>query len=762
MDRRSLAFLKLMARRSDLPALREERHHVPVVIERRFMGGKLRIVKSYQGDLLPIQATEFKLLSHHKLPKEFRHLVQYTQGTNMVGPEIVMRDCGLDLDDWQLLLNSDRASPMQDFDVLLAVWRQVLQLLRQIHAAGFVHCDIKPDNICVPLANRNIVETEGLISGTWDVSSMSLIDFGLALQPVDGLDPRGCYVDRGYPLIRPHGPYMSPLYTDRIFEAQRLFLASGGTARGHPPWLSVLNQIDWRVDLFSLGCMLRKQFEAWEVQAGRKPTSARREGISQIAAELLRMGSTPSGEQNLPHDQFIQQIEQLMEMDVGPIQVQVRNPESTSTRTVPVTAGGNPMEYAIDGSNALLNLIVDGKPSVRAFARLLILLEERGHPFRLFFDNSITNRMNEKGVGDDWLRLRAALQNAGIKPHYAPRADGPIEELCAQNGAALINAHDKIDSWRRKPKIIHRARVGRIKNKLQVELRDSRGQFVLTAPLGEPFAFGGMAFAPVGATEVTLETRLNRDELAPSLAEATLLVFALDASGSMLQPAHDGRTKSEVLNTLMIQTFDRLRKSRIGEALYIGVLTFTDDVTPISCPETGDAGFSSAATWADSGKSFDYMANVTPGLTNIRLALQRSKELIQDALFEGDTASEITDRWRAVIILVTDGIHAVRRTDGQPEADSDVVDELIDLDTGVGALIGSRIDVGCVGIGLDQNSDLLSKVASACTPKQRQIARISRVDDLLVNNSLFIKVDANDKRYEEAIRSFIDVVSGSR
>jgi uncharacterized protein YegL len=261
---------------------------------------------------------------------------------------------------------------------------------------------------------------------------------------------------------------------------------------------------------------------------------------------------------------------------------------------------------------------------------------------------------------------------------------------------------------------------------------------------------------------VTLETRLNRDELAPSLAEATLLVFALDASGSMSEPAHDGRSKSEALNALIIQTFDRLRKSRIGDALYIAVLTFTDDVTPIPCPGTGDAGFSSAAAWAESSKSFSYTAGVTPGLTNIRLALQRAKELVQDALFDSEAAFDIADRWRAVIILITDGIHQVQRADGQPETDNDVIDELIGLDAGAGALIGSRIDVGCVGIGLNQKSELLSKIASACTPKQMQIARISRVDDLLVNNSLFIKVEANDKRYEEAIRSFIDVASGSR
>lgn len=762
MERRSLAFLKLVARRSDLPALREERHDGDVVIERRPMGGKLRIVKSYTGALLPLQASEFKLLSHHKLPKEFRHLVQYTQGTNMTGPEIVMRDCGLDMDDWHLLLGWDTGSPLASIDVLLATWRQILRVLIPLHAAGFAHCDLKPDNICVPLVNRTHDEGEGLLAGTWDISSLALIDLGLTMQPVDGLDPRGCYVDRGYPIIRPHGQYMSPLYVERIAEAQRLFLASGGTARGHPPWLTVLNQVDWRVDLYSLGFLIRTQFESWQAQSTERLAPRKNLHITRLAADLIRTGSALSNDPHLPHLEFIESIEQIMDSNSTLVPIIVRASSAPLERTTPVKAEGNNMQYAIDGSNVLLNLIVDGKPSVRAFARLLMALQERGLPFRLFFDNSITGWMQEKGVGDDWFQLRAALHNVGIKPHYAPVADGPIEDFCANNGAALINAHDKIDSWRRKPKVIHRARVGRMRNKLQVELRDGRGQFVLTALLGEPFAFGGMPFAPLGATEVSLETRLNRDELAPSLAEATLLVFALDSSGSMTKPAHDGRSKSEVLNKLMIQTFDRLRKSRIGDALYIAVLTFTDGVTAIPCPGTGDAGFSSAATWEESASSFNYMANVKPGLTNIRLALQRSKELIQDALFESETAAEIADRWRAVIILVTDGIHEICRADGERETDRDVINELIDLDTGVGALIGSRIDVGCVGIGLDQNSDLLSKVASACTPKQKQIARLSRVDDLLVNNSLFIKVDANDKRYEEAIRAFIDVASGSR
>jgi Mg-chelatase subunit ChlD len=155
------------------------------------------------------------------------------------------------------------------------------------------------------------------------------------------------------------------------------------------------------------------------------------------------------------------------------------------------------------------------------------------------------------------------------------------------------------------------------------------------------------------------------------------------------------------------------------------------------------------------------MEGAEHGNTNIRLALLRSKELIQDVLFNGEEADRIADAWRAAIVLITDGQHVVPQKDGTNETERQVIDEVIDIDSGAAGLIGSRIDVACVGIGNDLNIDLLSKVASECTAHQMRMAARKKIDSLLIGGSLFVKVDAGDVNFGSVIRTFIDVSSGS-
>ena len=45
--------------------------------------------------------------------------------------------------------------------------------------------------------------------------------------------------------------------------------------------------------------------------------------------------------------------------------------------------------------------------------------------------------------------------------------------------------------------------------------------------------------------------------------------------------------------------------------------------------------------------------------------------------------------------------------DGTSETDADVAPQALDIHQGLSGLIGSRIDVGCVGIGTDVNRSLL-------------------------------------------------------
>src|SRR5258706_10765735 len=98
------------------------------------------------------------------------------------------------------------------------------------------------------------------------------------------------------------------------------------------------------------------------------------------------------------------------------------------------------MTYAIDGSNVLLGLRLNKKPSHRLFARLLLALRERGIEFQLFFDRSIENLMAKEGLTTDWNAFKGALTAAGIRPVFDDRADNPIQEFCRTHDAWLINS----------------------------------------------------------------------------------------------------------------------------------------------------------------------------------------------------------------------------------------------------------------------------------------------------------------------------------
>lgn len=420
------------------------------------------------------------------------------------------------------------------------------------------------------------------------------------------------------------------------------------------------------------------------------------------------------------------------------------------------------MKYAIDGSNVLLGLRLNKKPSERLFARLLAALAARGDECQVFFDNSIKPKMAQQGLSAEWRLLESSLVGAGVAPLYASRADPLIEAYCKSNGAAVINSGDKMDSWNTRPSQIHRARVHRNRNMLQLALiDDATGKFVFHVSAHDQFEFGGVQFPALNAQNTTVESMIAPDTQYSSVAaEGTLLVFALDASGSMAQTnSFDGRPKSDHLNDIVKKAIARLRSSRIGEGLYVAVLRFENDVTPLST--ASGAAFSSVNDWFSGLSTFNYLDGVTLGQTNIRLALQKSKELIQNTLADTDSVSALADSWRACVILVTDGNHYVVKTDGSVETDAEVALQALDIHEGLKGLIGSRIDVGCVGIGTDLNRELLKNIASLCTPTQKGMAARAGIGPLLQDNRLFIVVDSSDNRFGEAIRTFIDVASGS-
>jgi hypothetical protein len=422
------------------------------------------------------------------------------------------------------------------------------------------------------------------------------------------------------------------------------------------------------------------------------------------------------------------------------------------------------MKYAIDGSNVLLGLRLNHKPSHRLFARLLHSLQERGVGFQVFFDNSIERLMAKEGLAAEWTALRGSLATAGVIPTFASRADPLIESFCSTQDAWVINSSDKMDSWNTRPSQIHRVRAHRNRNMLQLALIDDvTGKFVFHTTAHEAFHFGGVEFPSLNINNAVLETLIAPDtQFSSPAAEGTLLVFALDASGSMGETnSYDGRPKTLHLNDTVKASIVRLRNSRIAEGLYVAILRFENDVTPLLC-STGKV-FSSINDWFEGVSSFDYLQGVRLAQTNIRLALQRSKELIQNTVADENSVYALADNWRAAVILVTDGNHCVERGDGSGtyESDVDVAPQALDIHQGLSGLIGGRIDVGCVGIGTDVNRDLLMNIASPCTPIQRGMANRAGIADLLLGDRLFINVDSKSERFGEAVRTFIDVASGS-
>ena len=137
------------------------------------------------------------------------------------------------------------------------------------------------------------------------------------------------------------------------------------------------------------------------------------------------------------------------------------------------------------------------------------------------------------------------------------------------------------------------------------------------------------------------------------------------------------------------------------------------------------------------------------------------RELIHDIIFDSDLANDLADSWRAMIVLVTDGNHNIRRPDGRPEGDRNVIEEIEDIDTGSEKLIDGKIAVGCVGIGSDLNMNLLSKIASPCTTDQLDNAAKMGVAKYLENGCLLLKVDERKPNFGTVIRSFVDMMSGS-
>lgn len=88
-----------------------------------------------------------------------------------------MENCGIDLIDLCRTPNFSKISKSQKLIFVLDMMRQMLKPLQVLHKNGYVHSDIKPQNICMKL--RETPQCEYSVSDKYQSKYVfTLIDFG--------------------------------------------------------------------------------------------------------------------------------------------------------------------------------------------------------------------------------------------------------------------------------------------------------------------------------------------------------------------------------------------------------------------------------------------------------------------------------------------------------------------------------------------------------------------------------------------------------
>jgi len=209
-------------------------------VERRYTK---RFLAGASGDFRPWTEREWRVLQRlawHRAPvaKPLELLPADASGA----VALQTRDAGATLEQWATLVplrRGDRAlrSVFEDCAHWWSLARHCLLALDAVHALGFVHLELKPDNVCIPWAPAGAGRPLPGQPLRPRFKGLALIDVAFSLVPgVDYAMP--------LPLLR------QPAYE---YQSPRLLHALEEGRRGH---LAPTRALDWRCDFFSLAGML--------------------------------------------------------------------------------------------------------------------------------------------------------------------------------------------------------------------------------------------------------------------------------------------------------------------------------------------------------------------------------------------------------------------------------------------------------------------------------------------------------------------------
>jgi serine/threonine protein kinase len=186
--------------------------------------------------------------------------------------------------------------PFQRSGAFLRLLRACLVALKQIHDHRIVHCDIKEDNICIPYAPNPFPEDGRKIR--LEFGKLKLIDFAFSIAHAIPLTQ--------ILVINPDErvPYQSELLISALRSDRR---------SGSP---NAVQQLDYRVDLFSLGYMAEK-ISAAGLDCPPGPGAIRAlEDVRALVQRLKAFDSAPNAGP-LPHDGLIAEIDRLLVETAG-------------------------------------------------------------------------------------------------------------------------------------------------------------------------------------------------------------------------------------------------------------------------------------------------------------------------------------------------------------------------------------------------------------------------------------------------------------
>ncbi len=238
-----------------------------------------------------------------KKQSAFTHVVQarHLISENDAAKQVLTCDAGVTISNWLRVKSryADTATlshPFQRADAFLRLVRACLVALKELHEHRIVHCDIKEDNICIPYEPYPYAADGQKASLAF--GKLKLIDFAFSVAHSIPLT-QVLVIDPDERL-----PYQSALLIEALHADRK---------SGSP---NAVQQLDYRVDLFSLGHMAEKI-----AAAGLVPARGGAEGvigeIHNLVQQLKGFDALPAAS-ILPHDSLIESVDALIARSAEP------------------------------------------------------------------------------------------------------------------------------------------------------------------------------------------------------------------------------------------------------------------------------------------------------------------------------------------------------------------------------------------------------------------------------------------------------------